>query len=194
MHLLVALPPSGRLPQCCWGWFLFFLFVASVCRPSRPDKARRLGYKAKQGYVVYRVRVRRGNRKRKDWKGHACGKPVNQGITQLKPTRNMRARAEEKVGRKCGGLRVLNSYWINQDSTHKYYEVILVDPFHKAIRNDARINWICSVKHKHRELRGVTAAGRKHRGLAGKGNKYDTRPSVRATWRRHNTKSLRRYR
>ncbi len=62
------------------------------------------------------------------------GKPVNQGITQLKPTRNLRAVAEERVGRKCGGLRVLNSYWINQDAVYKYYEVVLVDPFHKAIR------------------------------------------------------------
>lgn len=33
-------------------------------RPSRPDKARRMGFKAKQGYVVYRVRVRRGGRKK----------------------------------------------------------------------------------------------------------------------------------
>jgi large subunit ribosomal protein L15e len=32
--------------------------------PSRPDKARRLGYKAKQGFVVYRIRVRRGGRKK----------------------------------------------------------------------------------------------------------------------------------
>ena len=32
--------------------------------PSRPDKARRLGYKAKQGYVIYRIRVRRGGRKK----------------------------------------------------------------------------------------------------------------------------------
>ena len=31
-------------------------------RPTRPDKARRLGYKAKQGYVIYRIRVRRGGR------------------------------------------------------------------------------------------------------------------------------------
>jgi len=38
--------------------------------PSRPDKARRLGYKAKQGYVVYRVRVRRGGRKRPVSKVH----------------------------------------------------------------------------------------------------------------------------
>merc|ERR1712054_747517 len=33
-------------------------------RPSRPDKARKLGYKRKQGYVVYRIRIRRGGRKR----------------------------------------------------------------------------------------------------------------------------------
>ena len=30
-------------------------------------------------------------------------------------------------------LRVLNSYWINQDGVYKYYEVILVDPSHKAV-------------------------------------------------------------
>lgn len=63
------------------------------------------------------------------------GKPVHQGIAQLKPTKNLRALAEERVGRACGGLRVLNSYWINQDSTYKYYEVVLVDPAHAAIRN-----------------------------------------------------------
>lgn len=42
------------------------------------------------------------------------GKPASQGVTQLKPTRNLRSVAEERVGRKCAGLRVLNSYWINQ--------------------------------------------------------------------------------
>ena len=31
-------------------------------------------------------------------------------------------------------MRVLNSYWINQDGVYKYYEVILVDPNHKAVR------------------------------------------------------------
>lgn len=63
------------------------------------------------------------------------GKPVHQGVSQLKPTKNLRALAEERVGRACGGLRVLNSYWVNQDSTYKYYEVVLVDPAHNAIRN-----------------------------------------------------------
>ena len=38
--------------------------IMRVNHPSRPDKARRMGFKAKQGYVVYRVRVRRGGRKK----------------------------------------------------------------------------------------------------------------------------------
>lgn len=39
---------------------------------------------------------------------------------------------QERVGRHCGGLRVLNSYWVAQDSSYKYYEVILIDPAHKV--------------------------------------------------------------
>lgn len=70
------------------------------------------------------------------------------GVNQLKYQRSLRATAEERVGRRCTNLRVLNSYWINQDSTYKYYEVILVDPQHKAIRRDPRINWICKPVHK----------------------------------------------
>lgn len=173
--------------------------IHRASRPSRPDKARRLGYKvseqirectelclyrlgnrqAKQGYVIYRVRVRRGNRKRPAPKGATFGKPVNQGINQLKFQRSLRSTAEERVARRCGGLRILNvsplrhvsyprltlcinsqSYWINQDGVYKYFEVIAVDPFHKAIRRDARINWICDAVHKRRESRGLTSAGK----------------------------------
>jgi large subunit ribosomal protein L15e len=41
-------------------------------------------------------------------------------------------RFQERVGRRLGGLRVLNSYWISQDSTYKYFEVILVDTHHNV--------------------------------------------------------------
>ena len=37
------------------------------------------------------------------------------GINKWKAVRNLRSIAEERVGRKCGGLRVLNSYWVAQD-------------------------------------------------------------------------------
>ncbi|KAF5261306.1 hypothetical protein FOXYS1_8011 [Fusarium oxysporum] len=168
--------------------------IHRASRPSRLDKARRLGYKAKQGYVIYRVRVRRGGRKRPAPKGATYGKPTNQGINQLKYQRSLKATAEERVGRRCANLRVLNSYWINQDSTYKYYEVILVDPQHKAIRIDPRINWIVNPVHKHRESRGLTATGKKSRGL-NKGHRYNkTQAGRRKTWKRHNTLSLWRYR
>lgn len=47
----------------CWE-FRQLPGIVRLARPSRPDKARRMGFKSKQGYVVYRVRVRRGGRKK----------------------------------------------------------------------------------------------------------------------------------
>jgi large subunit ribosomal protein L15e len=169
--------------------------MVRVPRPTRPDKARRLGYRAKQGFCIWRVRVRRGGRQRPVAKGICYGKPKTAGVTQLKHKKNLRDIAEGRVGRHCGALRILNSYWLNTDGLYKYYEVILADPQHKAIRRDPRINWICNAVHKHRECRGLTSAGKKHRGLRRKGHKASkARPSVRATWKRHNTVKFWRYR
>ncbi|KAI8800011.1 ribosomal protein L15e [Cladochytrium replicatum] len=178
----------------CWEYRQLNV-IHRASRPSRPDKARRLGYKAKQGYVIYRIRVRRGGRKRPVPKGQVYGKPSHQGVTQLKFQRSLRSTAEERVGRKCPNLRVLNSYWVNQDSTYKFYEVICVDPQHKAIRRDPRINWIANPVHKHREARGLTATGKKNRGL-GKGHRFNNTigGGRSAAWKRRNTLSLRRYR
>ncbi|KXJ12328.1 60S ribosomal protein L15 [Exaiptasia diaphana] len=178
----------------CWQYRQLSA-IHRASRPTRPDKARRLGYKAKQGYVVYRVRVRRGGRKRPVPKGATYGKPTNMGVNQLKFQRSLRSVAEERAGRYCSGLRVLNSYWVGQDSVYKYFEVIMVDPFHKAVRRDPRINWICRPVHKHRELRGLTAAGRKNRGMR-KGHGYNKviGSSRRANWKKHNSLQLRRYR
>jgi large subunit ribosomal protein L15e len=154
-----------------------------------------LGYKAKQGIQIIRVRVRRGNRKKPVHKGKTMGKPKNQGVKHIKPVRSLRSIAEGRVGKRYSTLRVLNSYWVNQDGTYKYYEVITVDPFHKAIRNDPRLNWIARPTMKHRESRGLTASGRKSRGLQRKGHGVTKlRPSRRASWKRRNTVSFRRYR
>ena len=107
---------------------------------------------------------------------------------------NLRVRAENMVGRRAPNMRVLSSYWVAQDATHKYFEVICIDPEHNAIRNDARMNWICKAVHKRRETRGLTSAGRKHRGLETKGHRANRlRPSVRGHWKHQNTLSLRRY-
>ena len=164
-------------------------------RPSRPEKARKLGYKAKQGFVVYRVRIRRGGRKRPVRKGIVNGKPKQIGVVGLKSAKSLKAVAEQRIGKRIGNLRVLNSYWVGQDATYKFFEVICVDPSHKAIRRDPKINWICKPVQKHRDERGLTSAGKKYRGLKKRGvSDNKNRPSRRANWRRRNHVSLRRYR
>ncbi|KAL5479942.1 hypothetical protein EMCRGX_G023545 [Ephydatia muelleri] len=159
----------------CWQ-YRQLTSVHRASRPTRPDKARRLGKKPVSKGIVY-------------------GKPKNVGINQLKFQRSLRSVAEERAGRYCGALRVLSSYWVGQDSIYKYFEVIMIDPQHKAIRRDPRINWLVKPVHKHRELRGLTSAGRQNRGL-GKGHLHNKVKggSRYASWKRRNTLSLRRYR
>ena len=175
--------------------------IWSCTRPTRPEKARRLGYKAKQGYSIIRAAVRRGNRRRQpgnngSGKGIVYGKPKNAGINHKKFQRNCATVAEQRVGQKAANMRVLNSYWVNQDATYKYYEVICVDPEHKRIRNDPRINWIVNATHKHRECRGLTSMGRKARGFRQRGHlaKKLIGGSWKASWKRRNQLKLKRYR
>jgi ferredoxin len=124
--------------------------------------------------------------------GIVHGKFSNQGVTQNKITRNLRVIAEGRVGHALGDLCILNSYWVNQDSTYKYFEVSFVDPIYNVIRNDVCINWICNPIHKHREIRGVTSSDRYPRGLNGKGHScYKICPSKRAVWRHNQIKNFR---
>jgi len=169
--------------------------VHRTTRPTRIDKARMLGYKRAPGYVIYRVRIRRGGRRRPNRKGIVYGKPANHGINQLKHKKNLQSIAEERAGRTCTNLRVLNSYWVTEDGANKWYEVIMVDPRHPKIQQDPKINWIARARHKRREARGLTSAGRKHRGLRKKGHlAKKARPSVRANWKRRQALHLWRYR
>ncbi|KAF0891856.1 hypothetical protein E2562_011256 [Oryza meyeriana var. granulata] len=87
-------------------------------------------------------------------------------------SRGTRGQLLRRAGRKLGGLRVLNSYWVNKDSTYKYFEIILVDVAQSAIHNDPRINWLCKPVHKRCELRGLTSAGKRYHGLRGKGHTH----------------------
>ncbi len=59
--------------------------------------------------------MRRGGRKRPVAKGCPYGKPKTSGaVKEQKPERNLQSIAEERVGRRLKGLRVLNSYWVGQ--------------------------------------------------------------------------------
>jgi large subunit ribosomal protein L15e len=151
--------------------------IERVERPTRLDKARELGYKAKQGIVVARVSVRKGTARKQRHKAGRRSK--RQGVNRISRRKSIQRIGEERVSRKFRNLRVLNSYWVGEDGSQKWFEVILVDPEHPAIENDDDLNWICSDKHKGRAFRGLTNAGKDNRGLQnrGKGTEH-VRPGV----------------
>lgn len=153
--------------------------VNRVERPTRPDRARQAGYKAKQGVIVARTRVRRGGlRKERHSRGRVPSKAGVNKITMAKSTQRI---AEERTSKKFPNLEVLNSYKVTDDGRHHYYEVILLDPEHPAIQNDPDLGWIAEPGHKDRAQRGLTAAGKKGRGLNKKGKGAEKiRPSIRS--------------
>ena len=139
--------------------------ITRIERPTRPDRARSLGYKAKSGFIVVRTRVRRGGRRKERPASHR--KPKSMGLRKITMRKNLKWIAEERVARKYPNMEIINSYWVAQDGRHKYYEVILVDPLHPAVQNDTDIQWILT--QKRRVFRGKTSAAQKSRGLRNKG-------------------------
>ncbi len=153
--------------------------VQKIDRPTRLDRARALGYKAKQGIAVARVKVRRGGRRKSRYERNR--KTSKMGTNMMTMAKSIQRIAEERAGRRFINMEVLNSYWVGEDGKHKWYEVILVDPNHPAIKADKDLNWVVDGVHRGRAARGRTSAGRKGRGLRHKGfGTEKTRPGIRA--------------
>jgi len=105
--------------------------------PTRPDRARSVGYRRKQGFVLARVRVRKGGaRKTRPPSGR---RPKALGVTKFTRGKSLREIAEERVAKKYPNLSVLNSYYVWEDGTSRWFEVVLVDPNHPAIKKDQTI-------------------------------------------------------
>jgi large subunit ribosomal protein L15e len=156
--------------------------IIRVERPTDPKRARALGYRAKQGFVVVRVRVRKGGRRKE--RPSRGRRPKRMGVLKIVPRKSLQLIAEERAARKFPNLEVLNSYHIGSDGRREYFEVIMVDPHHPVIKSDPRINWICNRSQRGRVYRGLTRAGKKMRGLLRKGKGAERiRPSVRARGR-----------
>ncbi len=150
--------------------------IERIDRPTRLDRARDLGYKAKQGVVLARVSVRKGTARKV--RPRAGRRSKRMGVTKITRRKNIQRIAEERASRKFPNLRVLNSYWVGEDGSQKWYEVILIDPNHPAIENDDDLNWICDDTHEGRAFRGLTGAGKANRGLRNRGKGAEkVRPS-----------------
>jgi len=164
--------------------------VVKLEKPTRLDRARALGYKAKTGFVVARVRVQRGGRQRprtnkgRRSKRHTIIKNVKMSYRWV---------AEQRAQKHFPNLEVLNSYNLGKDGKHYFFDVILVDFTRPEIKNDRTINWICKSNNRNRVYRGLTSAGKKSRGLRSKSPTNKARPSVRKMYV-HKTLGIRAHR
>ncbi len=151
--------------------------ITKVDKPLRLDRARILGYKNKKGFVIVRVRIKRGGHKRpRPNKGRRSKRLHARKTLRM----NYQWIAEQRAARKYTNLEVLNSYLLGKDGISYFYEIILVDPERPEIKNDKTINWIIKPENRKRTSRGLTSAGKKARGLRKKSREMKTRPSLRA--------------
>ena len=154
--------------------------VVKLEKPSRLDRARALGYKAKKGVVVVRVRLKRGGRQRSR---HTHGrKPRKQFVRKILKM-SYQWVAELRASKKYQNLEVLNSYYTGQDGKFFFYEVIMVDKDKPEIKGDKNFSWMYEGTHSGRAERGMTSAGKKSRGMRTKSKGLKVRPSLRA-WNR----------
>ena len=111
--------------------------VTRIEKPSRILRARRLGYKAKQGIIVVRMRVGTGGMRRKRPTGGR--RPKHLGVTRIKAAVNMKQVAERRVLERYPNMALLGSYFIYKDGMHYWYEVILADRSHPRITKDKEL-------------------------------------------------------
>lgn len=151
--------------------------VVRLERPTRLDRARSLGYKAKQGFLVARIRISRGGRRREQIKAGRRSKNIRR---RKMVGRSYQVIAEERVNKKFHNCEVLNSYFLAKDGLYYWYEVVLVDP--EAVKSYKGFEWLNTKKNRRRVFHGKTSAGKRSRGILthkGKGAEK-LRPSLRA--------------
>jgi len=103
-------------------------------RPSRLDKARMLGYKAKEGVVVVRIRVAAGGMRRP--RPVSGRRPKHMGVLRMKSDESVQRVAERRVKERHANLKLIGSYLLWVDGKHRWFECVLVDPNHPAIKKD----------------------------------------------------------
>lgn len=111
--------------------------VTRIEKPSRIQRARRLGYKAKQGIIVIRMRVGTGGMRKQRPRGGR--RPKHLGVTRIKADVSMKQVAENRVLERYPNMKLLGSYFIYKDGMHYWFEVILADPSHPRIAKDKEL-------------------------------------------------------
>jgi len=100
----VAVPKEGKLAELQWQRKQEWRdegAIERIERPTRLDKARELGYKAKQGVVVARVSVRKGGSRKQRHKAGRRSK--RQGVNRLSRRKSIQRISEERAPRASTG-------------------------------------------------------------------------------------------
>ncbi len=151
-----------------------------IDHPTRIDRARSLGYRAKQGILIVRQRVPRGGHRKPFPSG---GRRSAKWTTRKSLMLNYRTISEQRAAKKYPNCEVLNSYEVGKDGRNYWYEVILVDRAHPAIKSDPTLSWITHTRG--RVFRGLTSSGKASRGLYNRGKGAEKlRPSRTANRKR----------
>lgn len=145
--------------------------VTRIDKPTRLDQARALGYKAKKGFIVARVKLLRGGRRRP--RPSKKGRKLRRQTIRKVLGMNYQWVAEMRANRKYSNLEVLNSYPLGKDGMYYFFEVIMLDPSRPEIQTDKDVSWICLPANRRRVFRGLTSAARKSRGLRKKGKRRE---------------------
>jgi len=125
------------------------------------------------------MRAPRGGRRKSRYV--RARRSIRMGVNRITAGKSLQRIAEERASRKYPNMEALNSYWVGQDGRQKWYEVILVDGNHPAIRTDSQLAWMSDHVHRGRAERGKTSAGMKGRGMGTRGKGTEkTRPSIRS--------------
>lgn len=131
--------------------------ISRVLKPTRLDRAHALGYRAKQGFVVARIKIKKGGRRRQKIKKGR--KPSKSGLRKFTPSLSHKAIGERRVSKKYPNMEVMNSYYVGEDGQFKYYEVILVDGNHPSVKKEKNASKLA--KRKGRAHRSLTSSSRR---------------------------------
>lgn len=144
--------------------------------PTNIARARTLGYRAKEGIMIARVKIRGGLSKREAPDG---GRKPSKAGRFFSRAKSLQSIAEDRAARKFSNCEVLSSYFAGSSGSDRFYEIILLDRASPVLKADPHYSAI--ITQKGRSYRGLTFQGRKHRGISRKG--YGTisrRPSKRS--------------
>jgi len=132
--------------------------VVKLEHPTNPVSAKSVGFKAKQGIIVVRVRVRKGTGTHHRPKNKR--RPKRMGQAKLSRRVSTQAMAETKASKHFENMEALGSYKIAEDGKWHYFEVVLADREASTIKSDRQLAWLSKGGQRGRAERGKTYAGR----------------------------------